>query len=451
VVQKSSVDNAFAIEGAKMASIFCVATATATSAPLLIPVAGLGVALYSSAVALDTFLTGRLCLFPLTRITVGQIFLLAAGRGGSANQLSWDEEYQSRQGLDESVPAFRLEPPTIDVPVVRPVHRLPQQMAPELDPLEPPIAQAVATVERRAVERQVSKVLGTPPVSAPKVRDRAWLLEELKRDCPEFIRLLKAPPIRCVGQQRTGKTTLVKLLCLCRTIILPNHQVIAATPHYKEGEGYPACFRIAGIKGTARDPAAIAKEWAAMARRIYQCGTPGHSFTNIWDEFGLYAAYVEGSDLLEVITSSLRETAKFGEYPIFIAHGETAAFLPGVTGLVGPFLASTTRVETIGAPTEDAEGLPETKPTGQFKIKWTDGSRSNGEIPGWLTEELLLSIIDGQQSTQVRATVSTLDSTPSLDHWVTTPNPEGDIWESADASPTPARSPVALPRVPING
>jgi hypothetical protein len=54
------------------------------------------------------------------------------------------------------------------------------------------------------------------------------------------------------------------------------------------------------------------------------------------------------SKIKTTLTSCLRETMKFGEYPIFIVHGETAAFLPGAQGLVTVFLGSTVRVETIG-------------------------------------------------------------------------------------------------------
>jgi hypothetical protein len=302
----------------------------------------------------------------------------------------------------------------------------------------PPIATAMTTVERRSVA----------PVEA--LPDRAWLLERLKSESPEFVRLLKAPPIRCVGQQRTGKTTFVKLLCMCRLIILKGHQVIAATPHYKEGEDYPESFRIVGIKGRQRDPVSIAQQWSAMSSRIQQCGMAGRSYTNIWDEFGLYDNYVSGDDLLKVMTSSLRETTKFGEYPIFIVHGETSAFLPGVKGLVTPFLDGTTRVETIGAPTEDEEGLPEVKPTGRFKITWTDGTRTSGQIPEWMTMELLQGILDRQQPTVAAPAEPAIESL-NVDPWTDSPYSEPDRWEPADASPTPPRAPLSIPGVRLDG
>lgn len=121
MVDRSSVDNAFAIEGAKLASLFCTATAAASNAPLLVPIAGLGCAAYAATIALDTLLTGHLCPFPLSRMTVGDLLLLCAGKGRTKRSITWDQEYASREGLDEPVPVFRLEPTTIDVPVVPPV------------------------------------------------------------------------------------------------------------------------------------------------------------------------------------------------------------------------------------------------------------------------------------------------------------------------------------------
>ncbi len=82
---------------------------------------------------------------------------------------------------------------------------------------------------------------------------------------------------------------------------------------------------------------------------------------------------------------------KFGEYPIFIVHGETQAFLPGSKGLVTIFLNSTVRVETLGEKVEGKDGLETIRPTGKFRIQWLDGLQELGKIPSWLTEELLLS------------------------------------------------------------
>jgi hypothetical protein len=256
--------------------------------------------------------------------------------------------------------------------------------------------------------------------------DRDSLLAKLKQDCPLLVQLLQAPPIRLVGAQRTGKSTLGKLLALLRLIVLPGHEVVASTPHYEPENPYPQSFEIVGIKDGQRDYAAIGYEWASMAGRIYR--GERSSVTTIWDEFGLMDQVIDPDELLSVVKSSLREASKHGEFPIFIVHGETLAFLPGVKGLVEPFLKSTVRVETIGAMVDGANGLPQMQPTGRFSVQWLDGNQANGEIPRWLTEGLLSSLLP-QKATPKAA--------PSI---VPVTQADPDPWEAAEAT-TKAASP----------
>jgi hypothetical protein len=227
--------------------------------------------------------------------------------------------------------------------------------------------------------------------------DRAALIAKLKQDCPLLIRLVRSHPIRAVGAQRTGKTTLVKRLALLRMVLLPGHRVIAATPHYEPANPYPTVFKVAGVTTVGkRDYAAIEREWFRMSDLVESCQTA--NLTYVWDEFGLFdKAIVDADDdkdkIKRVLTSCLRETMKFGIYPVFIVHGETAAFLPGSKGLVTVFLNSTVRVETIGEAIEDDMGLETLRPTGRFKVTWLDGETEEGKIPDWLTEQYLLDLI----------------------------------------------------------
>jgi hypothetical protein len=238
----------------------------------------------------------------------------------------------------------------------------------------------------------------TYPMAAREVSqsDRTALITKLKQDCPLLIRLVRSHPIRAVGAQRTGKTTLVKRLALLRMVLLPGHRVIAATPHYEPSNPYPNVFKLAGFNRGQRDYPAIEREWLSLAARVESCQV-GNT-TTIWDEFGLYDRVMplpeKGEDKIKtVLTSCLRETMKFGEYPVFIIHGETAAFLPGSKGLVTVFLNSTVRVETIGEAIEDDMGLEALRPTGRFKVTWLDGETEEGKIPDWLTEQYLLGLI----------------------------------------------------------
>jgi len=448
-----------------MASIFCVATATATSAPLLIPVAGLGVALYSSAVALDTFLTGRLCLFPLTRITVGQMFLLAAGRGRSANQLSWDEEYQSRQGLDESVPVFRLEPPTIDVPVVRPVpaHQHPQQMAPELDPFEftdrppmqPPIAQAIATVERRATERQVSKATSTPELDSAS---------DLGQNPQSAI---------IAGVPGAGKGIFVSNALREMKVRNPHVRIFAIDPKNDPKEtGYWSVADQLWRKDCERCDTETAATWL-MARideyRDYRGpkllvldeGTMVLTILKLAKVFGERAI---GDKIVPYKLDLLGEFKKFlvaisgmgdsRESWIWLVCQVINCEDLGITGGVRSIFRSIGLVSPQNknaVTTFFATGFVPLPPGGKEALyRMMEQSPCNRAFYDGKTDKWAPTPLWENHSGYNRDTRTTLaDLTTDL--WSSTHNPEDDIWESADASPTPARSPIALPRVSING
>ena len=57
------------------------------------------------------------------------------------------------------------------------------------------------------------------------------------------------------------------------------------------------------------------------------------------------------------------------------------------------FLSSTVRVETIGELVTGADGLDEMRPTGKFRVQWLDGTKEEGQIPKWLSEEFLISLL----------------------------------------------------------
>lgn len=191
-------------------------------------------------------------------------------------------------------------------------------------------------------------------------------------------------------------------------VLLPGHQVIASTPHYEPTNSYPDVFQIVGIRNGKRDYPAIRREWHGLRERVEEGRVS--SITTIWDEFGLMDQVMEEEALTSVLTSCLRETMKFGEYPVFIVHGETAAFLPGSKGLVSVFLNGTVRVETIGEKVIGDDGLEAVKPTGKFKVQWLDGTKQEGKIPDWLTEELLIGMLPKTAPTVVEQAVTAVQS-----------------------------------------
>ena len=213
-----------------------------------------------------------------------------------------------------------------------------------------------------------------------------------------MLNLIKSHPIRAVGVQRSGKTTLVKLVALLRILLMENHEVVASTPHYEVANPYPDVFRLVGydFKAQRRDHNGIKKAWQAMQDDVAK--SKFANITYIWDEFGAQDEAIPVTEkedpIKDALKSCLRETMKFGIYPIFVVHGETAEWLPGSKGLVTTFLKSTARLEAIGEPiTDPTDGLPTIKPTGRFKFTSLDGLETAGEIPAWLNEKYLLEMI----------------------------------------------------------
>ena len=254
----------------------------------------------------------------------------------------------------------------------------------------------------------------SPNLTPPKTRSE--LIARLKQDCPLLLKLVKSHPIRAVGVQRSGKTTLVKRLALLRMVLLENHSVTASTPHYEEVNQYPDVFTIAGIRNGQRDYPAIERAWYQMASDVEACNMA--NITYVWDEFGLQDKAIpitpENDPIKTVLISCLRETMKFQIYPIFILHGETAAFLPGSKGLVTVILASTVRVETIGESVEGDDGLEMIRPTGRFNVTWLDGSKGEGILPAWLSEDFLLRMIGPRSIPVIKTSTAPIATSASI-------------------------------------
>lgn len=244
---------------------------------------------------------------------------------------------------------------------------------------------------------QVLPAAGGPVMPLP-LDARKALIAQLEADCPALLDLIKSHPMRVVGIQRTGKTTLVKLVVLLRMLLIEGHRVTAATPHTESENSYPSAFEVVGIgPGGTRDYPAIANAWEGMAAQIAGCNAPNRTY--VWDEFGTYGEAIPATEdnpdpIKSVLASTLRESKKFEVYPVFIVHGETAFFLPGSPGLVKVFLKSTIRVETFGEQVKGDDGLPTMRPTGRFEVTDFNEQTQEGKIPEWLTERYLLGLLN---------------------------------------------------------
>lgn len=247
----------------------------------------------------------------------------------------------------------------------------------------------IATVEAQATTETVT----APSIPAtPSAVDTSSLIERLKAECHELLHLVKAPPIRLVGLQRTGKSSFARKLALLRMILLPGHSVLWATPHLELDNPLPATLNPIGYTPEGKkDFAAIEATWSEMQAQIDQGKHPNK--TAVWDEFGSYDAFENLELLGSSLRSLLRESSKHEYYPIIIAHGDQAAFYPGVANILTTLKQSTVKVETIGTAAND---FGEMKPTGEVKIHGLDGQVKQFKLPDWLTEEYLLNLLSGK-------------------------------------------------------
>jgi hypothetical protein len=222
--------------------------------------------------------------------------------------------------------------------------------------------------------------------SGPPPQTVQELLNRLRQECPELLKLVKAPPIRLVGHQRTGKSTFGRKLALLRTAFLPGHTIAWATPHLEADNPVPPILNPFGTRDSgAKDMAAIESVWGLTQQAIDRGRQL--NMTAVWDEFGSYDQFSDKEALGPSLRSLLREASKHGYFPILVAHGDQASFYPGVTNILKTLQQSTIKVETIG---EQADHFGAMRPTGEVEVTWLDDTVTRFKVPGWLTVDLLL-------------------------------------------------------------
>jgi hypothetical protein len=266
----------------------------------------------------------------------------------------------------------------------------------------------VPTVETTATPHQGEELASPNPAPtmattmAASYPGREDLITRLKAECPELLRLVKAPPIRLVGLQKTGKSTFAQRLTLLRMVLLPGHSAAWATPHREADNPVPAILNPTGYTSTgAKDYPSIEALWVNTQDRIDQGETV--NLTAVWDEFGGYDQFQDQELLKGSLRSLLREASKHQYYPILIAHGDQASFYPGVANILTTVRNSTVKVETIGAVADDFGTMA---PTGKATITWLDGSISEVTWPAWLTADYLLAILQAPPAPPAMAPVA---------------------------------------------
>lgn len=286
--------------------------------------------------------------------------LLQAAQGGmNLNSVGWDflEDFYGKQELDK----------LLEVP-------LPEQKAKRFHLIEPIVISPTATTPAANP--------GQPPQTVEE------LLQRLKAECPAFLKLVKAPPIRLVGAQRTGKSSFGRKLALLRAALLPGHTVAWATPHREQDNPVPPALHPFGVGADqGKDMRAIEAGWG-LAQAAIDRGNQLNA-TIGWDEFGSYDEFQSKEVLGGNLKALLRDSTKHEYYPILVVHGDQASFYPGVKGIFTTVQQSTVKVETIG---EQADDFGNMKPTGEVEITWLDGSQVRFKLPEWLTVDLLLKL-----------------------------------------------------------
>lgn len=220
-------------------------------------------------------------------------------------------------------------------------------------------------------------------------KDPSGLLALLKEQCPELLKLIKSPPIRLVGLQRTGKSTFARKLALLRVLFMEGHTTIWATPHREADNLVPELLNPIGTTADgAKDFGAIEAHWSATQTAIDKGQQV--NLTAVWDEFGSYDSFRNLELLGPSLRSLLRESTKHGYFPILVIHGDQSLFLPGVKNILSTMQQSTIKVEAIG---EQANEFGEMKPTGEVEVTWLDGAKTRFKVPEWLSVDYLLSLV----------------------------------------------------------
>ena len=293
---------------------------------------------------------------------------------------------------------------------------------------------------------QYVKPYASPPQGSWKAR-QSQLEARLKADdCLDLLDLVYATPIRLMGKQRSGKSTLAKVLALLRCIYIKGHTVEAWSPNdeNKEKMPWPSNFRTYGLSQGRANFLEISSRMTAFIEAL-ESGDRTHPQTLIWDEFGAYGGTkqeVEEGErispeiLLKGLRMALQMSDKHQKFVIIILHGQTNAFLSNTKGLQ----AALNEFPTIRR-TTIKQKLGKRVPSPEFQIVDPDeneGEPMYMEMPDWLTPDHLLGVFP-----------ELAEYTPVADvagNEMTEPKTQSDVESMSTSSPTPP--PTSSPTLP---
>ncbi|MBD2019926.1 hypothetical protein H6F43_06960 [Leptolyngbya sp. FACHB-36] len=233
-------------------------------------------------------------------------FALQAGPAETVRQIQWAQERGYRVNGDA------LD--YLESQGVKPVRSLPAAKEPVID-----VKATTANDDRAIPAVGANTRLNAVDVPAQSVSQRtpttaAELCQRLYQECPELLKLVKAPPIRLVGLQRTGKSTFARKLALLRTVLNPGHSVAWATPHREADNPLPPQLNPFGHSDRGKNMAVIEAAWSGVQAAIDK--GQQLNLTAVWDEFGGYDQFEDKEALGTSLRSLLREASKHTYYPI---------------------------------------------------------------------------------------------------------------------------------------
>lgn len=237
----------------------------------------------------------------------------------------------------------------------------------------------------------VLKPTGAIAITGSLEQRKHQLWQRLRAEAPWLLQLIERTPLLIWGPQRSGKSTLAKVIAILRTLFV-GHAIEVADPQAQRNR-WPGCFV---VHGAHRNYAAIGDRLIAYYARIArQQTTPT---TSIWDEFTSYEGWVDGEYkpyAAGFVKSVLSESQAANEFAILLAHGRTQGYLGGSKGTKEAREKGLVEIEAIPAFTDTGKAYP----SGRYIIanfRQDEMNRLQDKpvtLPVWLSGEALLTAL----------------------------------------------------------
>jgi hypothetical protein len=287
---------------------------------------------------------------------------------------------------------LRLQQPALSVTVPR---RLNLEHASESEPMltrVSPLLSGQPNAETTDYSLAAPTAVVLKPVlvssSAPFEQRKQQLWQRLRAETAWLLQLIERTPLLIWGPQRSGKSTLAKVIAILRKLFV-GHAIEVADPQAHRNR-WPGCFV---VYGSNRNYAAIGDRLMAYYARIAQ--QQASPTTSIWDEFTSYEGWVDGDYkpyACGFVKSVLSESQAANEFAILLAHGRTQGYLGGSKGTKEAREKGLVEIEAIPEFTDTGRAYP----SGRYILANFHKDEMNRVqdypvlLPDWLQIETLL-------------------------------------------------------------